>query len=54
MISVISWGFKKKMKSFHKEGDAILIDKGEKNFWIANCKVAMSCSPCGILNSINL
>ena len=28
-----------------KQGDAILIDKGEKYFWIANCKVAMSCSP---------
>ncbi len=28
-----------------KQGDAILIDKGEKYFWIANCKIAMSCSP---------
>lgn len=28
-----------------KAGDAILIDKGEKYFWIANCKVAMSCTP---------
>ena len=28
-----------------KQGDAILIDKGEKYFWIANCTVAMSCSP---------
>lgn len=26
-----------------KQGDAILIDKGEKYFWIANCKIAMSC-----------
>ena len=28
-----------------KAGDAILIEKNEKYFWIANCKVAMSCSP---------
>lgn len=28
-----------------KKGDAILIDKNEKYFWIADCKVLMSCSP---------
>ncbi len=28
-----------------KQGDAILIDKGEKYFWNAHCKVAMSCTP---------
>ncbi len=28
-----------------KAGDAILIDKGEKYFWDAHCKVAMACSP---------
>ena len=28
-----------------KKGDAILIDKGEKYFWNAHCKVVMSCSP---------
>ena len=30
--------------SFQK-GDAILIDKNEKYFWNADCKVVMSCSP---------
>lgn len=28
-----------------KPGDAILVEKGEKYYWDANCKVAMSCSP---------
>ena len=28
-----------------KAGDAILIDKGEKYYWVADCKVAMACSP---------
>lgn len=28
-----------------KAGDAILIEKNEKYFWIAKCKVAMSCTP---------
>ena len=28
-----------------KTGDAILIEKNEKYFWVANCKVAMPCSP---------
>ncbi len=28
-----------------KAGDAILIDKGEKYFWDAHCKVAMACTP---------
>lgn len=28
-----------------KAGDAILIDKGEKYYWIANCKIVISCTP---------
>lgn len=28
-----------------KTGDAILIDKNEKYYWDANCKIVMSCSP---------
>ena len=28
-----------------KQGDAILIEKGEKYRWNANCKVVMACSP---------
>lgn len=28
-----------------KAGDAILIDKGEKYFWIAHCKIVTACSP---------
>ena len=28
-----------------KKGDAILIDKGEKFYWDAHCKVAMICNP---------
>ena len=26
-------------------GDAILIEKGEKYYWDAHCKIAMSCTP---------
>ncbi len=28
-----------------KAGDAILIEKGEAYYWIANCKVGMACTP---------
>lgn len=28
-----------------KKGDAILIDKGEKYFWDANCTIILPCTP---------
>ncbi len=28
-----------------KQGDAILIDKGEKYYWDAHCRVLMPCTP---------
>ncbi len=48
MIYVISGGgkiYKENEIISFKAGDAILIDKGEKYYWVADCKVAMACSP---------
>lgn len=48
MIYVISGGgeiHKKNEIITFKAGDAILIDKNEKYFWNAHCKVVMACSP---------
>ena len=48
MIYVISGSGKiiteRKIITF-KQGDAILIDKGEKYRWDAECTVVMACSP---------
>ncbi len=49
MIYVLSGGgrelhFVNRVVEF-KAGDAILIDKGEKYFWVAHCTVVMACSP---------
>lgn len=35
---------KDEVVSFEK-GDVILIEKGEKYFWDANCKIVMPCTP---------
>ncbi len=48
MIYVIEGGgsiFKEDIEIPFKKGDAILIEKGEKYYWNANCKVSMTCHP---------
>ena len=48
MVYVLEGGgcicFEDKTIPFEK-GDALLIEKGEKYYWDAHCKVAMACTP---------